>query len=187
MLDLDTPYTISKVTDGTGHELKFERTPDAIRHFLSVFKTGWRRDKDQHQYSGMPREAPRPPWVGGFIWTKTPSGADWISVALQNDGADLMFPCKDHPSDKAAMAAMHVTVPDPLVASGPGKLESVKKNANGTSTYNWRMTNPIANYSIVFNAAPYKTDRGHVQIDLRSTRCRSFSMFFRKIMQRLRG
>jgi len=68
-----------------------------------------------------------------------------------------MFPCKDHPSDKAAVAAMHITVPDPLVAAGPGKLESVKKNPGGTSTYNWRMTNPISNYSIVFNAAPYKT------------------------------
>ena len=90
------------------------------------------------------------------MWEKTPNGADWISVALQNDGADLLFPCKDHPSDKPAMAAMHITVPDPLIASGPGKLEGVKKNSDGTSTYNWRMTNPIANYSIVFNAAPYK-------------------------------
>ena len=54
------------------------------------------------------------------------------------------------------MAAMHITVPDPLIASGPGKFEGAKKNSDGTSTYNWRMTNPIANYSIVFNAAPYK-------------------------------
>ncbi len=67
-----------------------------------------------------------------------------------------MFPCKDHPSDKPANVAMHITVPDPLIATGPGKLENVKKNNDGTSTYNWRMTNPIANYSVVFNAAPYK-------------------------------
>jgi len=157
MLDLDTPYTISSVTDGSGHDLKFERSPDAIRIFFPFSKQVGEVIKTSITYSGKPREAPRPPWVGGFIWTKTPSGANWVSVALQNDGADLMFPCKDHPSDKAAMAALHVTVPDPLVSSGPGKLESVMKNANGTSTYNWRMTNPIANYSIVFNAAPYKT------------------------------
>ena len=50
---------------------------------------------------------------------------------MQNDGADLMFPCKDHPSDKPAAAAMHITVPDPLVAAGPGKMEGVKKNADG--------------------------------------------------------
>ena len=32
----------------------------------------------------------------------------------------------------------------------------MKKLSNGYSTYSWRMTNPIANYSIVFDAAPYK-------------------------------
>jgi len=52
---------------------------------------------------------------------------------------------------------MHITVPDPLIATGPGKFEGVKKNNDTTSTYNWHMTNPIANYSLVFNAAPYKT------------------------------
>lgn len=108
-------------------------------------------------YSGKPKTAPRPPWVGGFMWEKTPSGADWVSVALQNDGADLYFPVKDHPSDKADRVAMHITVPDPLVAAGPGKFEGATKNADGTTTYNWLMTNPIPNYSIVFNAAPYRT------------------------------
>jgi aminopeptidase N len=157
LFDLDTPYTVSKVTDGNGHDLKYQRTPTEIRIWFPFSKQVGEEIKTSITYSGTPREAPRPPWVGGFIWTKTPSGADWVSVALQNDGADLLFPVKDHPSDKAATAAMHITVPDPLVAAGPGKLESVKKNANGTSTYNWRMTNPIANYSIVFNAAPYKT------------------------------
>jgi len=157
LLDLDTLYTISRITDGTGKELKYERTPDAIRIFFPFSKQVGEEIKTSITYSGTPRVAPRPPWVGGFIWAKTPNGADWVSVALQNDGADLMFPCKDHPSDKPAMAAMHITVPDPLIAAGPGLLEGVKKNADGTSTYNWRMTNPIANYSIVFNAAPYKT------------------------------
>lgn len=157
MLDLDSPYKVDSVTDMDGGGLKFERTPDAIRIFFPFTKQVNENISVVIYYAGAPREAPRPPWVGGFIWTKTPSGADWVSVALQNDGADLMFPCKDHPSDKAGTAELHITVPDPLVASGPGKLQSVKKNNDNTSTYNWRMTNPIANYSIVFNAAPYKT------------------------------
>ncbi|HCA57176.1 MAG TPA: peptidase M1 [Blastocatellia bacterium] len=107
-------------------------------------------------YSGRPRVAPNPPWVGGFMWEKTPSGADWVSVALQNDGADLYIPIKDHPSDKADQVAMRITVPDPLVVAGPGKLQETTKNGDGTSTYYWLMTNPIPNYSIVFNAAPYR-------------------------------
>jgi aminopeptidase N len=156
VLDLDTPYTIENIGDGT-RDLKYERRGGKIWIWFPQSKQVGQEIKTVISYAGTPREAPRPPWVGGFMWAKTPSGADWISVALQNDGADLMFPCKDHPSDKAATAIMHVTVPNPLFATGPGKLESVKKNNDGTSTYNWRMTNPIANYSIVFNAAPYKT------------------------------
>lgn len=154
-LDLDTPYTIASLTDGTG-ELKYEFKDGKISVHFPMTKQAGAEFTTVIKYSGTPRVAPNPPWVGGFMWKQTPSGADWISVALQNDGADLLFPCKDHPSDKPATAAMHITVPDPLIANAPGKFEGAKKNAGGTTTYNWRMTNPIANYSIVFNAAPYK-------------------------------
>ncbi len=156
LLNLDMPFTISKVTEG-GNEVKYRHDKDGkIWIWFPTTKQVGEEIKTSITYAGTPRLAPRAPWIGGFMWEKTPNGADWISVALQNDGADLMFPCKDHPSDKPATASMHITVPDPLVATGPGKLESTKKNANGTSTYNWRMTNPISNYSLVFNAAPYK-------------------------------
>lgn len=155
LLDLDTPYTISKLTDGT-RDLKFEHNDGKVWIWFPMTKQVGDEIKTVITYAGIPRVAPNPPWVGGFMWAKTPSGADWISVALQNDGADLLFPCKDHPSDKPATASMHITVPDPLIATGPGKFEGVKGNAGSTSTYNWHMSNPIANYSLVFNAAPYK-------------------------------
>ena len=157
VLDLDTPYSLSSVKTPNGGDLKFERKEGKIWIWFPMTKQAGEEIKTSVSYSGVPRVAPRAPWIGGFMWEKTPSGADWVSVALQNDGADLLFPVKDHPSDKPATAAMHITVPDPLVAVGPGKLQSVKKNPNGTSTYNWLMTNPISNYSLVFNAAPYKT------------------------------
>ena len=157
VLDLDTAYTINKIVDGTGKGLKYERREGKIWIWFPFSKQVGEEIKTSITYSGSPRIAPRAPWVGGFMWAKTPSGADWISVALQNDGADLEFPCKDHPSDKPATSSMHITVPDPLIATGPGKFEGVKKNNDATSTYNWHMTNPIANYSLVFNAAPYKT------------------------------
>ena len=159
VLDLDTPYTIDRIY-GEARErqaaLKFERREGKIWIYFPATKQTGEVFETIITYSGVPREAPRPPWIGGFMWKKTADGSDWISVALQNDGADLLFPCKDHPSDKPATSAMHITVADPLVATGPGKLEGVKKNQDGTSTFNWRMTNPISNYSLVFNAAPYK-------------------------------
>lgn len=158
VLDLDTPYKIESISEN-GVPLRYERKDGQIRIYFPYSKQDGETIRTKIVYSGTPRVAPRAPWVGGFMWEKTKSGADWIAVALQNDGADLLFPCKDHPSDKPATVSMHITVPDPLYATGPGKLEGVKKNRDGTSTYNWRMTNPIGNYSIVFNAAPYKVVR----------------------------
>ncbi|HSI73888.1 MAG TPA: M1 family metallopeptidase [Fimbriimonas sp.] len=156
LLDLDEPYQVSAVRDGAGKALRYERGKDTIRIWFPMTKQVGEEIKTSVEYAGSPRVAPNPPWIGGFMWSKTPSGAPWISVALQMDGADLLYPCKDHPSDKPSMAAMHITVPDPLIAVGPGKFEGSRKNSDGTSTYDWKMTNPIPNYSIVFNAAPYK-------------------------------
>ena len=61
MLDLDTPYTVSAVTDGAGHALKFERSPDSIRIFFPFSKQVGEVIKTSITYSGKPREAPRPP------------------------------------------------------------------------------------------------------------------------------
>jgi aminopeptidase N len=161
VLDLDTPFAVSRIAEPFGldtemRDLKYERRGGKIWIWFPLTRQPGDVITIETTYSGAPREAPRPPWIGGFMWEKTPSGADWISVALQNDGADLMFPVKDHPSDKADRVAMSITVPDPLVVAGPGTLQEVKKNQDGTSTYHWLMTNPIPNYSIVFNAAPYR-------------------------------
>ncbi len=158
MLDLDTTYTVARVG-----EFRFERTEGKIWIHFPTTKQPGEEFTTVITYSGTPRVAPNPPWVGGFMWTKTPGGADWVSIAMQNDGADLLFPVKDHPSDKADEVAMHITVPDPLVAAGSGKFEGVKKNPDGTSTYNWRMTNPIPNYEILFNAAPYRVIKDSVK------------------------
>ena len=166
VLDLDTPYKIDRIFgEGADRQavLKYERREGKIWIWFPATKQAGDTFETIISYSGTPRVAPRAPWIGGFMWEKTPNGADWVSVALQNDGADLLFPVKDHPSDKASTATMRITVPDPLVAVGPGKLESTVRNADGTSTYTWRMTNPIPNYSILFDAAPYRVIKDSVK------------------------
>ena len=166
LLHLDTPYKIDRIYSGTGDTqqgLRYEHKDGKLRINFRSRKQAGETFETIISYSGSPREAPRPPWIGGIMWEKTPGGADWVSVALQNDGADLLFPVKDHPSDKPSNATMRITVPDPLVAVGPGKLEETVKNNDGTSTYIWRMTNPISNYSIVFDAAPYRLIKDSVK------------------------
>lgn len=156
VLDLDTPFTVAKVDDDNGRDLKFAREGNRIRIWFPMTKQTGYEIKTAVTYSGTPRVAPNPPWVGGFVWTKTPGGADWISIACQNDGADIWFPVKDHPSDKASAVTVRATVPEPLVAASVGKFEQVITNLNGTATYIWNMTNPISNYEIILDIGPFE-------------------------------
>ncbi|HMS54318.1 MAG TPA: M1 family metallopeptidase [Fimbriimonadaceae bacterium] len=154
LIDLDDPYAVSKVTDGKS-PLRFDRLKGMLRIHFPTSKQPGESFQVVTTYAGAPHVARNAPWDGGIVWAKTSSGADWISVALQGAGADLIFPCKDHPSDRPNSAVMRLTVPNPLTAVGPGKLEKTDKNPDNTSTYHWRMPLPINNYSLVFNAAPY--------------------------------
>jgi aminopeptidase N len=159
VLDLDAPLRVESVAFVNGKKeeaLKFERREGKIWiDFPKTQKTG-KTVNVKVVYAGKPRVAPRPPWVGGFVWAQTKDGQPWFATAVQNDGADLWFPVKDHPSDKADTFAMHFTVPEPLVAASNGKLQSVVKNADGTRTFNWFLSNPISNYNIALNVAPYR-------------------------------
>ncbi len=159
VLDLDTPFTVAEVSRIEGSKrskLKFERKGGKIWSYFPMTVQSGSTVSIEVVYAGTPRVAPRPPWVGGFMWEKTADGSPWISTAYQNDGADLMFPCKDYPHDKADTVAVHVTVPEGLYVASIGRLQKVDKNADKTATYHWLMTNPIANYSVTINIAPYK-------------------------------
>ncbi|MDQ3748099.1 MAG: M1 family metallopeptidase [Acidobacteriota bacterium] len=162
VLDLDLPFTVESVDlvfplkDKKDQPLKFERKEGKIWISLPASEKAGKTIDVRVAYSGKPRVAPRPPWVGGFVWSKTADGSPWFATAVQNDGADLWFPVKDHPSDKPETTTLHFTVPEPLVAASNGKLQSVVKNADGTRTYNWFVSQPISNYCIALNVAPYK-------------------------------
>ena len=121
------------------------------------------------------------------MWEKTADGSPWISIACQNDGADVWLPVKDHPSDKPSSVALHATVPQPLVVAAFGKFQSVKKNADGTQTWNWLMANPISNYEIVFNAAPYKVIKDKYKSITAASGCRSSSTSCPRTLTRERG
>ena len=100
-------------------------------------------------YHGVPREAVKPPWDGGWIWKKDENGKPWMSVACQGLGASVWYPCKDHQSDEPDNGAtLSMTVPDSLMALGNGRLVNTVNN-KGTNTYKWEVKNPINNYTII--------------------------------------
>lgn len=107
-------------------------------------------------YGGNPPEAVRPPWLGGFTWSKDRSGNDWVSINIQKEGGRMYFPCKDHPSDEPNEGVeMNITVPSGLSVAGPGLLQKTVTKKN-KSTYSWKTNYTISNYCILFNIGKYR-------------------------------
>jgi aminopeptidase N len=160
VLDLDTPLNVERVallsSTNVEQPAEYERREGKLWIAFSMTQQPGSFVRVRIAYGGKPRVAPRPPWVGGFVWSQTPSGQPWITVACQNDGADLWFPVKDHPSDEADRVTLHFTVPQPLLVAANGKLRNVVKNNDGTQTFNWEVSEPINNYGISFYVAPYE-------------------------------
>jgi aminopeptidase N len=108
------------------------------------------------EYGGEPPIAVRPPWFGGFTWTKDRTGNPWVAINCQKEGGRIYFPCKDHPSDEPNEGVdLFITVPDSLVVAGPGLLKEVVKK-NHKKTFHWKTNYTISNYCIIFNVAKYK-------------------------------
>ncbi|MEQ8764670.1 MAG: M1 family metallopeptidase [Planctomycetota bacterium] len=164
VLDLDPRMKVSKITFGED-EAKWERREDRI--WIALGET---QPKDSTLratviYAGEPRVAPNPPWSGGFTWSKTEAGAPWIAVSCQLDGADLWWPCKDHPGDEPETMKLQVTIPEPLVCASNGRLVEVSDALeDGWHTYRWQIDNPINNYCVSLNIAPYEV----IEADYRS-------------------
>jgi aminopeptidase N len=159
VVDLEDVFDIEKIQLVEGQrsqQLKFNRVGGKVWIKMPMTKQPGELVAIKISYSGKPRVAPNPPWVGGFVWEKTKDGFDWIGIACQSDGADVWLPVKDHPSDKPNSVSLQITVPNPLYVASNGKLEKIDESANGKRTFYWRMSSPINNYNITLNIAPYK-------------------------------
>ena len=100
-------------------------------------------------YHGEPVVAKRPPWDGGWIFTKDEKGRPWMSVACQGLGASVWYPCKDWQGDEPdAGATIRMIVPDSLAAVSNGKMISDGLNMGKRYT-TWNIINPINNYNII--------------------------------------
>ena len=105
-------------------------------------------------YHGVPKEANRPPWDGGWIWKKDANGQPWMSVACQGLGASVWYPCKDHQSDEpeeGAQLTIQVPKDKNLIAIGNGRkvAETNMVNINNNNRFSWQVTNPINSYNII--------------------------------------
>ncbi len=136
-------------------QVNFTHTNDKIYIVgSSPFKIG--KQIVKIEYGGEPPVAVKPPWTGGFTWTKDSSGNPWVAINCQKEGGGIYFPCKDHPSDEPNEGVdMFITVPENLVVAGPGLLKEVTNKKN-KKTYHWKTNYTISNYCILFNIGKYK-------------------------------
>ncbi len=98
---------------------------------------------------------------GSFVFNKTPSGNQVVWSLSQPYGAKDWFPCKDTPSDKADSSEVWITADSFFVSVSNGILTEIVNNQDGTKTYKWKNSYPIANYLIslaMSNYYIYKTN-----------------------------
>jgi len=128
-------------------ELAYKRIHNAI-----FIEFGELLNPEEHhsitiQYSGVPIEAPRPPWNGGFVWSKN-KGKHWIGVACEHMGASSWWPNKDHLSDKVDSMTINLQVPVNYQGVSNGNLLSMKKIDKEYVNFEWFVSYPINNYNV---------------------------------------
>lgn len=148
-IDLQEPMKLLSVTWGR-KKLTFTREGNAFHvQFPKKIKAGTVQTI-VCRYEGNPQIAVRPPWGGGWIWTKDQQGRPWMTVADEGLGLSCWLPCKDHLYDEPdSGVVMHITAADSLVAIGNGRLRNKRSNGNGTTTWTWVVVNPINSYDII--------------------------------------
>ncbi|GAB3950697.1 M1 family aminopeptidase [Spirosoma harenae] len=103
-------------------------------------------------YHGVPNSAAN----GSFAFGKHESTNDPVIWSLSEPyGASDWFPCRDTPADKADSSSVRITAPAQLVSVSNGKLISTTSNADGTKTYFWKNSYPIAQYLISIAVSNY--------------------------------
>ncbi|MBA0883828.1 M1 family metallopeptidase [Flavobacterium undicola] len=153
-IDLQNPLEISKIVQD-GLELKYRREGNVyFVDLLSLQKVGAIKELIVF-YGGKPKVAVNPPWDGGITWKKDSNGKPFIASSCEGLGASVWWPNKDHMYDEVDDMYISVNVPSYLIDVSNGRLLSVKKQKNGSTTYNWYVSNPINNYGVNINIGDY--------------------------------
>lgn len=160
VLDLDNPFVVDsilfKLNDEKYSNVTFEHTEGQVIIDIPASVTSGDMVAVHVFYGGAPRIATNPPWGEGFVWDTTSTGGPWIGVVCEENGADIWWPCKDHPSDEPSSMSMSFTVPDPLICVSNGSYLGSRDNGNNTTTYNWQVSQPINNYNVSIYIAEYE-------------------------------
>ncbi len=170
-IDLQAPMKIDKILQD-GKEILYSSEGNA--HFLKLQKKQkkGKEEKITIYFSGKPIEAKRPPWDGGFTWTKDSNGKPFIATSNQGIGSSVWWPLKDHPSEEPDNGVtISVTTPKDLMDVSNGRLIKIIET-DTTKTWVWQVVNPINAYGVDINIGDYvhwgekyKGEKGMLDMD----------------------
>ncbi|MFI2607486.1 M1 family metallopeptidase [Kitasatospora sp. NPDC018619] len=122
-----------------GHDEKLTVTPDRPLRPGAVTRVAV-------EYGADPRA--RLPHTG---WVPTRDG---FAVAGQPNSAHTVFPCNDHPGDKARFT-IAVTAPDALLGVASGELTATERHADGRTTRRYVSREPMATELVQVSVGDY--------------------------------
>lgn len=97
---------------------------------------------------------PVPTGFGSFEFGSH-NGEPSIWTLSEPFGSSDWFPCKNTPGDKVDSSAVWLRCSDQLTAVSNGTLTEIQNNNDGTNTYKWHNSYPIANYLISLAISNY--------------------------------
>ena len=154
-IDLQVPLQVDSFIQ-LGRRLEYRRDGNAFFVFLTATQQPGEQQTISVYYGGHPVIARRAPWDGGVVWATDSLGGEWIATACQGTGASIWWPNKDTQADEPDSQRVAITVPDPIKDVSNGRLRSVTANGDGTTTFDWFVSQPINNYDVAANAANYE-------------------------------
>ncbi len=153
-IDLQVPLEVDSVVQD-GRQLVYRRDGNAFFVSLTAPQPKGAYKTLAVYYHGKPRAAKRPPWDGGFIWQHDSLGNRWIATANEGLGASVWWPTKDYLADEPDSQRVAITVPDSMIDVSNGRLRATTHNADGTTTFEWFVADPINTYDVEVNAGQY--------------------------------
>lgn len=154
-LDLDPDLPISAATM-EGASLDVRRDQDSFTVALPTRLDAGERATVSIAYAGQPHVALAPPWHGGFVWSEV-DGSPWFATAVQTEGCDLWWPCKDSYADKPDEGVdVAITAPRGVKVASVGVLAGVEEGDDGFDTWRWTSRHPYAGYAVAINGGPYE-------------------------------
>ena len=106
------------------------------------------------RYTADPRPSATRP-AGGLVAT-----GEGFAIEPAPGAAHTVFPCNDHPSDKATLN-VRITAPAGLVGVAGGLSDGTTLNHDGTTSSMFRMRQPVATSRVALAVGPYTMlDRG---------------------------